>query len=63
MKILDYIKLKAIGEDGENIKSISSENNAGNGGAAIYLNDNDYFIKSSDAHMYLIGGNGGKCIG
>ena len=63
IKILDHIKLKAIGEDGENIKSISSENTTGNGGAAIYLNDNDYLIKSSDANMCLIGGNGGRCIG
>lgn len=63
IRILDDINLKAVGEDGQDIKSMSSENSAGNGGPAVFLNDNDYFEKSSQGNIELIGGNGGKCIG
>lgn len=63
ISILDNVNLRAIGEAGQSIRSISESNKAGDGGSAIYSNGYIDFKKSSNGKLELIGGSGGACEG
>ncbi|MGL4570429.1 MAG: hypothetical protein ACRCVJ_05145 [Clostridium sp.] len=63
VRILDRVSIKAKGEYGQNICTISSDNKAGNGGDAIFIKGFGIIEKLGTGIMELQGGNGGDCIG